>query len=442
MERFRLEKPNITEEDKKIADDRDDIEMYRFAKKADAPEYRYWDKFKFIRPIPNNLSPLQAWYLIKRRRRYGTHLVDVRDESGEWFRLNQTEHIQKLCHEFDMTIGGSLLAEIRDLNDADKRVMIANGIIEEAIASSQLEGADTGRDFAERILREGLAPKSRSEQMIVNNHVVLQEVEESLSKLPMSMAMLDEMHAKLTVKTLDDWDNVPHRRTETDEPLVVKDDQYVYHQAPSVGFVEKHLPLLVMYMNDEYGDYLHPVVKAIVIHFWIGYLHPYTDGNGRLARAAAHWYMLRHNYWGYSYLPISTMLKEGGKKAYTRAYVYAEQDDCDLTYFVNYVMNKMEDAMNRLKSTMAVRRVEAGMTVKIFLERYDLSERLALVMKYLTVSPGNYVTFSSHMIGNGIARATAAKDFKRLLQLGLVTIKKSGRTVRYFASETARATVR
>lgn len=439
MQLYRLEKPNITEEDKEKANGfKDVMQKYNYIKRVNEPDYLFWDKARFIRPLPDGLTAEQAWFLVKTKRQYGSNLLDIKNASGEWFRLLQTEHLQKLCHEFDMSIGGNLLAEMRNVNDADRRVMIANGIIEEAIASSQLEGADTGRDFAEKIIREGMTPRTNSEQMIVNNHVTLKEIETSLSKMPMSIELLDEIHTMLTIKTLDDWGNTPHRRTAADEPLVVKDMEFIYHHAPEADSVSDRLPLLISYMNDNFGDYLHPVMKAAAIHFWIGYLHPYTEGNGRLARAIAHWYMLRHNYWGYSYLPLSAMLKEGGKKAYTKAYVYAEQDDYDMTYFISYLLGKMEDAVIRLRSSLEEKRTTSRTTVQAFLEHYRLNERLALTMNYLTATPDNYVTFASHMTGNRVARATAAKDFKHLTKLKLVKVRKNGRTVKYFASEEAR----
>jgi len=55
---------------------------------------------------------------------------------------------------------------------------------------------------------------------------------------------------------------------------------------------------LIEFANDENitTGFIHPVIKAILLHFWIGYLHPFCDGNGRTARALFYWYLLKNDY--------------------------------------------------------------------------------------------------------------------------------------------------
>lgn len=442
MEYFSLEKPIITDEDKLTAiNSTAYLENFAFRKEANGPEYKYWDKVRFQKPLPPNLTPEQVWFLVKSERRLASTLIYPKNKAGKYFTLFQTEYISKLCHELDMEIGGNLLTEVQDISSATKKMLVANGIMEEAIASSQLEGADTGRVYAKRMLREGLKPRTESEQMILNNHLVLTDIESSYSKSPMSVGMLEEMHARLTDKTLDDWGKTPHRRSAKDEPLCVRDEineGTCYFQAPETSFVDASLDLFVLYANDELDGYLHPAIKSVVLHFWIGYLHAFTDGNGRLARAVAHWYMLRHKYWGYSYLPLSSLLKIGGKKAYTMAYVYSEQDDLDLTYFVSYIFRKMEEAVTNLKKNLQEKRTISSTLTRKLGEAYGFNERLALTAKYLVSSPENTLSFSSQMRAHGVSRSTAVKDFAVLSANGFIVATKSGRNVRYHASEKLR----
>ena len=98
-------------------------------------------------------------------------------------------------------------------------------------------------------------------------------------------------------------------------------------------------------MNDNLEDpyFVHPLIKAILLHFWLGYLHPFTDGNGRFARTIFYWYLLRHKYWAVSYLPVSRVIRNAPAQ-YRDAYVYSEQDDRDATYFVDYNLHKIMQA--------------------------------------------------------------------------------------------------
>ncbi len=107
---------------------------------------------------------------------------------------------------------------------------------------------------------------------------------------------------------------------------------------------------LIQFSNDEpeNATFIHPVIKAIIIHFWIGYLHPFTDGNGRLARLLFYWYLIKEGYWAFVYLPISKAIKLSPKQ-YSMAYIYSEQDDNDMTYFIDYNIKKIKLAVREFK---------------------------------------------------------------------------------------------
>ena len=78
------------------------------------------------------------------------------------------------------------------------------------------------------------------------------------------------------------------------ELSVHEKQKYIYHIPPKENFLKEQMVDFIKYANDE-GDegFMHPILKAILIHFWIGYLHPFYDGNGRIARALFYWYLLK-----------------------------------------------------------------------------------------------------------------------------------------------------
>ena len=73
------------------------------------------------------------------------------------------------------------------------------------------------------------------------------------------------------------------------------------------------------------GVFIHPIVKGIIIHFLIAFIHPFVDGNGRTASAIFYWYMLRKGYWLTEYLSISRIISRS-KRQYEKAYLYTECD--------------------------------------------------------------------------------------------------------------------
>ena len=54
--------------------------------------------------------------------------------------------------------------------------------------------------------------------------------------------------------------------------------------------------------------FIHPVIKAIIIHFVISFLHPFVDGNGRTVRSFFYWYMLKKGYALTEFLSISRII--------------------------------------------------------------------------------------------------------------------------------------
>ena len=109
------------------------------------------------------------------------------------------------------------------------------------------------------------------------------------------------------------------------------------------------------FANDDgaKGDnFIHPVVRAIVLHFWLAYDHPFVDGNGRTARALFYWSMLRHDYWLVEYLTISSIIRQQTKQ-YARAFLNTEQDDNDLTYFLLYHTQVIERSIQAFQDYLA-----------------------------------------------------------------------------------------
>ena len=190
------------------------------------------------------------------------------------------------------------------------------------------------------------------------------------------------------------------------------------------------------YANDkESKEFIHPVVKAILLHFWIGYLHPFVDGNGRLARALFYWYLLRKGYWTFMYLPISSIIKRSPVQ-YSMAYTYAEQDELDATYFYDYHIRKILQSIEEFDSYISRIVSENKKIDSVLKESIVLNERQKQLLYYL-VSEGNEanVTIGSHQTLNNISRQTAYRDLKYLKTKELLTTKSVGKFTRYFPSD-------
>ena len=217
--------------------------------------------------------------------------------------------------------------------------LIVSSLMEEAIATSQIEGAVTTRKVAKEMLRTSRKPKNRSEQMIVNSYRTIQLLLDRLDR-PLSVDLLFEIQENMTRDTLDDPSGAGRFRR-PDEPISIVDtrDEEVVFTPPPADQLPERLARLVGFANQLSGgdSFIHPLVKATILHFWLAYEHPFIDGNGRTARSLLYWFMLKSGYWLFEFLTISRAILASPARYY-RSFLYSEEDDNDLTYSIVYQM--------------------------------------------------------------------------------------------------------
>ena len=151
-------------------------------------KYLYWDKVKYhINELVTD--PQILWSAIKLSRLINAKKIQFGDTK---FIYNLTDYIQKGLHEFDLHIGGHLGTKNLIPEDDKKRYLVSS-IMEEAIASSQIEGAVTTRKHAKEMLRKNIKPKNKSEQMILNNYITIKHIVE-IKDEPINLERFLEIH--------------------------------------------------------------------------------------------------------------------------------------------------------------------------------------------------------------------------------------------------------
>ena len=139
-------------------------------------KYLYWSEFKYRAGV-DQIEPEVLWTFIKINRNLSAEKIKISDIAGFEFKYNLTTYIQQKLHEFDLNLGGRLGGE-DIIPGSDKNRYLISSIMEEAIASSQLEGAATTRKEAKKMLRQERKPKNKSEQMILNNYNTIKKLNE------------------------------------------------------------------------------------------------------------------------------------------------------------------------------------------------------------------------------------------------------------------------
>lgn len=389
-----------------------DPNLNRLLKKINY-DYFYWDKVKYQK---SELTSVELWSLVKFSRFSNKKLLNFKNVS---FTYTITDYIQRVLHQFDMNIGGYMGAT-SVIPEKDKTRYLVSSIMEEAISSSQMEGANTTRKRAKEMLRKEQKPTNKSEQMIVNNYRTIKHIVANKSNELNSENLLD-LHELVSNKTLDKPEEEGVFRKSNDIYIVNHQNSEVVHTPPDHSDIDILMSDLYQFFNhDDEDDFTHPLLKGIIIHFMIGWIHPFTDGNGRTARALFYWYLLKKGYWLTEYLSISKIIL-ASKAQYEKAYLYTEADENDLSYFITYNLQVMEKAFEALKDYIQTKQMES-LQIAHFVRIPFVNERQAQILK--AVYDNSDIVFNTKEIQNRftVSDYTARTDLNGLVSLGYLSI--------------------
>ena len=144
---------------------------------ARSDRYLHWDELKWRKP-PGGVTQSEWWTGLKVGRSPLYKNVFLSDKSGAHFNFCVPDLAQRHLHFIDQNLSGQITLTEVVTNPSTRDRYIVNSLIEEAITSSQLEGASTSRTVAKEMLRSGRSPRDKSEQMILNNFMAMQRVGE------------------------------------------------------------------------------------------------------------------------------------------------------------------------------------------------------------------------------------------------------------------------
>lgn len=408
-----------------------DLILKLFEQQFDDSKYLHWDSLKYRKP-PKGLDHNSWWLGLKFRRRTAWKQLFLHDSSGNPFRFTLTDDISEAQHRVDLRAGGSIEGPDSITNPETKDRYYISSLIQEAITSSQLEGATTTRRVAKEMIKTGRKPRDRGERMILNNYEAMQLISK-IKYEELTAELVFELHRVVTEGTLDHSDAAGRFRT-TDEPVVISDDYgNVYHRPPSAEELEERMKLMCSFANgQEPSTFVHPVVRAIILHFWLAHDHPFVDGNGRTARTLFYWLMMRSGYWLCEFISISQVILRAPRKYY-RAFLYTETDDNDLTYFIHYHLRVLEQAVDELHDYIERKAKEVKCLENRARALDCLNHRQTALLSHALKRPGHRYTIKSHKRSHNVAYQTARTDLLNLVDLGLLTLSKQQRELAFRA---------
>lgn len=402
----------------------------------DDRRYLHWDEVRRRTP-PEGLTHREWWFSLKLGRRATTRTLPMVTTTGHQLHFGLPGRAQRLLHFIDQHCAGEIASDAVVTSDgAARRRYLVNSLMEEAIRSSQLEGATTSRLAAKELLRSGRAPADRSERMIVNNYRGMTFSREGIGDRLTPDAVL-QLHEILTEGTLDDPADAGRLQPPGAERVGVFDrtTDKLLHRPPPAEELPARLQALCDFANaeDDGDEFVHPVVRAIALHFWLGHDHPFADGNGRTARSLFYWAMRRSGYWMTEYLAISRILQHAPAQ-YSRAYVHAETDAGDLTYFLLHQLDTIERAVHELQQYLATQIADQRRIVSRLRVDGDLNHRQVALLSHAVRNVDAGYTIAGHANAHRVTHETARSDLRLLELRGFVERAARTRPIRFTAA--------
>ena len=224
------------------------------------------------------------------------------------------------------------------------------------------------------------------------------------------------------------------RKSDLDLLIVLATDKRFFDRYEDFEEIPNLITALCKFINSDTKSFLHPILKAIILHFMIGYLHPFRDGNGRTARALFYWYVLKRGYWLSEFMPISLVIKRAPAR-YSRAYIYTETDDNDITYFMVFNLRQLKIALKNFIHYVKQKRDETEKVKEILRKDNRLNFRQSdMILRFMRHPLKKFSINEIKQIYN-VVYETARSDLDFLTHLGYCEKMKEGKKFVYSYSK-------
>lgn len=297
---------------------------------------------------------------------------------------------------------------------------------DEIVATSAIESIDFSRDSVRRILK-GMAPNDEQENRILGVKHGLEFIADT------SNIITEENLYKLYMMTVGEFlsgdDKLLDGNLYRHDTVYVVSDR-VEHSGLDHKKVPEFMKSLIAFINAE--DDINDLIKAAIIHFYISYVHPYFDGNGRMARLVHLWFLIQKGYQSALFIPFSSQI-EKSRKAYYDAFTAVEENKnysgkIDVTPFILYFINNVYNKINEASAT-----VETLTAYEYAVKSGKVTEKETKLWKFVLSCYGTE-EFSTKRLEKDFgdaAYATIRGFVLKFEELGLLSSVKYGPRVKY-----------
>jgi Fic family protein len=328
---------------------------------------------------------------------------------------------------------GKIIGQMNALGFSAKEDATLTALTLDVVKSSEIEGEILNYDqvrssIARRlgINTAGLVPSSRHLEGVVE--MMLDATQRHT--LPLSEKRLCGWHAALFPTGYSGPYEIEVARYRTGEMQVVSGamgKEKVHYEAVKPELVRTEMDKFLEWFNNE--NCLDPVLKAAVAHFWFIIIHPFDDGNGRIARAITDLLLARAEGSGERFYSLSGQIL-AERKRYYEVLQKVQHSSGDITEWLDWFLHCLKNAMLTTEGTTKkiVRKAEFW---KLH-EHTPINERQRLILNKLFDNFEGKLQTSKWAKIAKTSTDTALRDIKDLIEKGILKqTDDGGRNVNY-----------
>lgn len=323
--------------------------------------------------------------------------------------------INKKIHKIE-SLGNSLFDKIEN-QKTFKQEFIADAAIEEAITSAIYEGANSTRDKSKTLIASGKNPKNKDEWMLINNYRAMGWIKKN-SQQTCSVELILNIHKIIVHNTLKKED-VHYVGQFREDPIYIGDHEGVSYKKLKPA-VNEMIQTIV-----NHPRFLHGLIKSILFHYFIAYIHPFVDGNGRTARTLSYFIGMQNNLKFLELLSISADLKQHGNR-YETSFDLVQKYDLDLTYFIDFCLDALLNAVEKVE-----KKVEFLIKISLLKDKININFNQVSMLQKMALNKYKKVNIEDYAKSINKSREVARQELKILCDKKLLKEEKYGKKYIY-----------
>jgi len=335
---------------------------------------------------------------------------------------------------------GQLQTIEKFMNNSDSKELLLDVLEDEAVATSAIEGEilqrSSVRSSINKILRLGFEDDySYTNQTDALVEIIIDAKQNSVE--PLSKDRLMTWHKSLFPTGQSGFKKIQvgAYRIDAEEMQIVSgswEKEKVHYEAPPSSMMDEMMNEFLVWLNEEVGA-SEIIYKASVAHLWFLLIHPFDDGNGRIARAISDYVLSKSNLVNANFYSVATTIAAHRKEYYQTLDKVCVKDDLDITLWMEWFVKLLTESIEQ-----TLTKVQTVKTKAMFWDKHintKLNDRQKkVILKMLASLPQEFeggMKVSKYLSITKATRLTSSRDLSDLVEKGVMQSHGSGRSVFY-----------